>query len=84
MGNWSDHLVRSSLRGVWRDSRNIDTRIGSVRLEHVETDKFSPARRIAGTDGADVVQQVPMSLYVGLGYDTPRGAGRSDDPMEGE
>ena len=77
----SDRLVGSSLRCALQDSRS-----GSVRLEHVEPDKSSPGRRIDETVGPDVVQQVPVSLYLGLGWwsDTPRGAGRSDDPMEGE
>ena len=36
--------------------------------------------------GPDIVQHVPMSLYLALGWwmDTPRGVGRSDDMMEGE
>ena len=58
---WSDRLVRSSLRCA-----SLDSRSGSVRLEHVETDKSSPGRRIGVLHGPGVVQQVPMSLYLGL------------------
>ena len=65
-GSWSrvsqrsDRLVRSSLRCAF------DSRSGSVPLEHVEPDKSSPGRRIDVAGGPDVVQQVPMSLYLGL------------------